>query len=273
MSDTPVPEDLRRLQDTYMPHGLIHRVCCFASLGSTNQTLRDWARRGEPEGTVVIADRQVRGRGRMGRDWHSPAGCNLYLSILVRPRLKPDRASLLTLLAAAAVAETLDRSLGLQPQIKWPNDILLDGKKCCGILIEMESSREVIDHAVVGIGLNANMKDSLPEVSYPVTSLSRELGRDLDRSQVATDLLKTFELRYRAACDEDFVQVLEWWRGYEVLSGREVRMMVGERDVTGVVRGYDALGGIRLQSGGGAVQTVHSGEVTRVRPVSALREI
>ena len=161
------------------------RVRFLKDVDSTNTEAFELGHRGEPEGTVVVAERQRKGKGRIGRHWVSPPGVNLYTSILLRPRVLPMDAQKLTLLAAVAVAETVSGFLGRRASVKWPNDILAGSRKLAGILLEMESEADRVKFVVVGIGVNINMPPGLvdPALRPPVTSIMEETGLKVSRAE------------------------------------------------------------------------------------------
>lgn len=173
------------------------KAICLDSVGSTSDVARRLAQRGDPEGTLVIAEEQTAGRGRQGRSWIAPSGSGLLLSLVFRPSLAPAELPQLLMASSLAVAQAIEDATGLPVRLKWPNDILLEGKKAGGILIEASLSGDELDYAVVGIGLNVNLDAAqIPEIAGSATSLSTELGRRVPRLQVLQSLLQSMEEEY-----------------------------------------------------------------------------
>jgi BirA family biotin operon repressor/biotin-[acetyl-CoA-carboxylase] ligase len=173
------------------------QVVCLDSVSSTNDVAKRLAQRGAPEGTLVVAEEQTAGRGRQGRRWLAPKGSSLLFSLVFRPSPTPTTLPQLLMASSLAVAEAIEHSTGLPVRLKWPNDILIGGKKAGGILIEAGFSGEELDYAVVGIGLNVNLDPTeIPEIANSATSLSAELGRNVPRLQVLHSLLRSMEREY-----------------------------------------------------------------------------
>lgn len=222
-------------------------------VGSTNTVAEDAARDGVMEGYVVLADRQTGGRGRRGREWRSPEG-GVWMSFVLRPDIPPRDAGVVTLAASVAVARALEE-LGLSPRIKWPNDVLLDDRKVCGILVELQADAEVISYAVVGVGLNANV---VPDVDVPATSVAGELGREVDRAELVASVLEGFEEVYLGD------DVLDEWRQRSSTLGREVRIETAGRTVEGRAVGLDPSGALRVDVGGDE-RVVSAGDCRHLR--------
>lgn len=237
----------------------------FEETTSTSTIAMNLGHEGAPHGTVVLADAQTKGRGRMGRSWVSPPGKNLYLSILLRPDLPPTRAPELTLLAAVAVHETLD-ALGVRPAVKWPNDIEVNGKKTVGILCEMSAELSGLRYVVIGIGIDVNMavEDFPPEIASIATSLECALGRKLDRSEILASLLSNFERWLDVHAREGFEPVRRRWSECTNLFGTRVRARMTQGDLVGVVEGLDTDGALLLRDDRGAIERVVVGDVERL---------
>ncbi len=248
------------------PHlrGTWRRVHWFEETDSTQQVARELARAGAAEGTIVIAESQTAGRGRLGRQWHSPPGLNLYCSVLLRPALAPGTVPQLALVAGVAVAAAVAEATGMQPAIKWPNDVLLGGRKVAGILVEMDSEMERVHHVIVGIGVNLNA----PLASFPrdlrekATSLRVATGRRIARAAFTGGLLAALEARYGRFVSAGFESVRAEWEGFSCLTGTEVRVASPEGEVAGRVLGLDDDGALRLAGAGGAIIRIVAGEVT-----------
>ena len=254
----------RRLQDAGLswPADIEHAL----ALPSTNDRLKQRARAGAAPWTIVLADAQTAGRGRQGRRWVSPPG-NLYLSVLLRPAPPGARWSVLPLAAGLAVAEALGAE-GLEASLKWPNDVIVSGRKIGGILAEASSSADGLEFVVVGIGVNVALRPpGLPEeVAATVTSMAEELARAVDRTLVAAEVLARLTVWYHALAREGppvvqaawRVRALPWW-------GKTVEAVAGERRLRGIARDLDESGALVLELEDGTRALLHSGEVREVR--------
>jgi BirA family biotin operon repressor/biotin-[acetyl-CoA-carboxylase] ligase len=239
----------------------------YESIGSTNDEALAWAANDTPDLSLVVADEQTAGRGRLDRKWFTPKDTALAFSLLLRPTA--EEKTLLTRivgLAALAVADSL-RKRALNAQIKWPNDVLINGKKVCGILIESVWSGEDVDCVVTGIGINV-LKGAIPPAEsllFPATSLEEELGDAPDRLEILRDILaRLIELRPQLVTDE----FLKQWQSLLAFQGQPVQVESGTaRAVTGHVTGLDPDGSLRLQNEHGETVTVRFGDV-RLRPLA-----
>jgi len=237
------------------------------TLGSTSDHLKERARRGAAPWTVVLADTQTAGRGRQGRRWSSPAG-NLYLSVLLRPEAPGPRWALLPLAAGVAVAEALAGE-GLDARLKWPNDVLVGGRKVGGILAEATSGSDGLEFVVVGIGINvASRPLDLPaEVAASVTCLQDELAREVDRLAVAAAVLARLTVWYHSLAREGPRAVQSAWRERALAWwGRTVEAFSGGRRLRGIARDLDEGGALVLELEDGTRTPLVSGEVREVRP-------
>lgn len=269
--DRLYPAEVQRgLATRWLGRRMIYRE----SVGSTNELARERARAGEPAGTIVVAEEQVGGRGRRGRGWLSPAGKGIWLSLLLRPALPPGKLGRLTLLAAVAVAEAVAGATGLRPGIKWPNDLLLAGRKFCGILLEMAGQPEAVEYVIAGIGLNVNLERAdFPEELVPVaTSLALELGRPVERVPLLQAILSRFEERYEewalagAGGEEDREDpLLRAWREWTVTLEREVEISGPGGRLVGVARDVAADGSLLLELPDGRTEKIYVGDVS-LRP-------
>jgi BirA family transcriptional regulator, biotin operon repressor / biotin---[acetyl-CoA-carboxylase] ligase len=242
------------------------RLVCLKETESTNAVAFRMAEEGAPEGTVVIADTQSAGKGRLGRVWLSPPGVNLYCSVVLRPPISPVAACQLTFLSVVAVARAIAGCTTLSPQIKWPNDILVSGKKVAGLLNEMNAETEKVNFVVLGIGVNLNMRLSqLGEgVRHPATSLLEEGGVEVDRAAFARTLLQELDRLYDRFLVEGEGPVRAEWLERSAIRGRSVRVSCGSREFGGVVQGVDAFGALLVETPDGVLETVLSGDVTLV---------
>ncbi len=236
----------------------------FAETDSTQRVARELARDGAAEGTIVVAEAQTSGRGRLGRTWHSPAGRNLYCSIVLRPRVVPADVPQVALVLGLAVADALATIPGLAPRIKWPNDVLLDGRKVAGILTEMDAEVERVHHVIAGIGVNLNATRSAfpPELRAKATSVRLATGRPVDRAELTGRLLASVEARYGRFVGGGFARLAAEWESYSCLTGTEVRVVSPAGEVAGRVLGLDPDGALRLRLPDGALHRIVAGEVT-----------
>jgi BirA family biotin operon repressor/biotin-[acetyl-CoA-carboxylase] ligase len=215
---------------------------------------------------VVLAEAQSAGRGRLGRTWHSPRGKNLYCSIVLRPALSPSTVPQLALVAGLAAARAIE-TLGLRPAIKWPNDVLLDGRKAVGIITEMEAELDRVHVVIVGIGVNVNgaAADFPPYLRETATSLAIAAGRPIDRVRFAAALIDALDADYRRFVAAGFAVLRADWEQRSALAGRAVTVRWADGEVAGTVAGIDDDGALRLVDATGTSRRVLAGEVT-LRP-------
>jgi BirA family biotin operon repressor/biotin-[acetyl-CoA-carboxylase] ligase len=237
----------------------------FDSLDSTNTHARRLALEGAAEGTVVIAETQTKGRGRLGRTWVSPPFRNLYLSLIVRPPVATAEAPQLVLVAGLAVAETV-REWTAGAAIKWPNDVLIDGRKVAGILTEMEADGDRVRFVIIGIGVNLNSAatDFPPELHDKAVGLCTAMGAPIDRVAFADRLLSRLEERYELFVHQGFAAVRPLWEGLSCLTGKPVEVDDGYRRYAGVAVGIADDGSLRLRDAAGSEIRVVVGDVTIV---------
>ena len=229
-----------------------------AALGSTQDLARELARAGAAEGTVVLAGRQTAGRGRLGRSWISPTG-GLYLTVVLRPPAEHLKA--LVIIAALAVARAIERLAGLQTSLKWPNDVLVAGRKISGILSESELVGEGVSYALVGIGVNVNADMAAYGEATPLaTSVMTELGREVSREGLAAGILNEFEALYLAAQAGEPIH--KEWRARLGTLGKEVQVRFGEQVEEGLAEDVDADGNLVLRRADGSRVTIAAGDVT-----------
>jgi BirA family biotin operon repressor/biotin-[acetyl-CoA-carboxylase] ligase len=235
----------------------------FKETESTNIIAREIANSVE-EGAVVIAESQTGGRGRMGHKWISPEG-GIWLSIILKPRMQPLHAPRITLLAGVSVAKTI-RSYGLPAKIKWPNDVLINGKKVCGILTEIGAEADQIDYIVVGIGIDANVDtEAFPEdFRGSSTSLKKELGHEINRTEFLRELLYEFEALY-LTFQKDFSSILEEWRNMSATIGEWVKITTQTRIIYGAAIGVDNEGALILETEEGRLEKIVAGNCEHLR--------
>ncbi|MBI4188615.1 MAG: biotin--[acetyl-CoA-carboxylase] ligase [Chloroflexi bacterium] len=234
------------------------RVVYHPRLTSTMDLARQEAQQGAAEGTIVLADEQSAARGRLKRVWLSPIG-SLPLSIILYPPLTILPS--LIMIASLAVVHSIEQTAGLKPQIKWPNDVLINGKKVCGILIETDVRGKTVKYAVIGIGINVNLRlADFPEITPIATSLSDELGKDVSRLEVLRCLLVELERLYLSLSSGG--TVYEEWRDRLVTLGKKVRVKSGEEVEEGVAESVDRNGSLFLRGVDGKLTRIVVGDVT-----------
>lgn len=233
------------------------------SVASTNRWAEECAKLGACDGTIFLAETQSAGRGRLDRKWISPRG-GLWFSVVFRPRLRTAGAFGLVFVASLAVAEVLKKLYKLEIQVKWPNDVLANGKKVCGILAETKSDGRNVEYVVVGVGINANFKirRSLPEVLWKtVTSLEDELGVKVELEPLLGELLKRFEGLYSVFLKKGFSAVLVEWKKFAGFLGCKVEVLSMNEKLTGLALDVDGDGSLVLKLADGAVKHVCAGDV------------
>ena len=238
-------------------------IVCFTETDSTNVRARKLGENGAAHGTLVVAEQQTAGRGRRGRGWESPAGSSIYMSLLLRPEFLPNKAPMLTIVMAYSVATALREQTGLDFRIKWPNDIVLNGKKVVGILTEMSTEIEYINHVVIGVGINVNTEAFPEEICATATSIRRESGKTWRRAELIAAILRQFEVQYeRFVKEEDLAYLREAYDAILVNCNREVRIL-GEKDGNrAVALGIDDQGELLVRKEDGTVTSVYAGEVS-----------
>lgn len=240
------------------------RLMCLKRTGSTNADAFRLAEDGAAEGTVVIADAQTSGKGRRGRIWSSPEGVNLYCSVVLRPTIMPHEAPQLTFLSAVAVARTIERTTALKPEIKWPNDVLVAGKKVAGLLNEMSAETDGINFVILGIGVNLNMSaEQFPDdLRHPATSLQMESGCRIERAAFAGIMLNELDNLYADFLASGFGPVREEWQMRCNAHGRNVLVSDSGNDVaSGIFAGIDEDGALLVNTAEGVNKRILSGDV------------
>ena len=215
-----------------------------------------------PHGTVVVAEGQTEGRGRLGRNWISISGVGLYLTIVLRPKIPSHLAPLLTLGTAVAAHDTIERTTGLEVDIKWPNDLLVGGKKVCGILSELHAELDRVRSLIIGVGVNVNHSEIPEEIREIGTSLRIESGRRQSRIEILVDFLTAFEKLYLGFIQKGPASIIEpWMRSSSFAHGRTLEINDGVRQIRGTTDGLNASGALRIRQADGSVEEVYSGDV------------
>ena len=263
-ADTPMllPYEIREHLETELlgKREIFH----FVETDSTNARAKDLAEKGAGEGTLVVAERQTAGRGRKGRNWFSPAFEGLYISLILRPHISPADAPKMTLLSAVAAARALIGLTDRDVQIKWPNDIFMQGKKVAGILTELSAEQDRINYLVAGLGINVNTKVFSPDIAGKATSVFLETGDAFSRVHLLCEYLKQVEFYYNLSQSSGFGPVLEEWRALSYLHGRRVRVRFFKDTVEGVVVDIDANGALVVKDDKGVSKHIYSGDLEPV---------
>ena len=261
--DILTPDLLRQQLKGSMFSKKIHH---YFRTDSTNRVALELGYTNEPEGSVVLAEEQTAGRGRAGRNWHSERATGIYVTLLLRPRISPVRAPLLTMMAGLSAHAAIHAQTGLQSDVKWPNDLMLNGKKLGGILTEMHAEPTLVRFVIVGIGINVNQEKFPSELSGIATSLRAETGKPQSRLELLARLLREFETDYNRflrdgpdSIIERFTQVSSYARG------KRVRVSNGNESYVGVTAGLRPEGLLQVQQDDGMLVTVLAGDVTEIK--------
>ncbi len=235
----------------------------FESLDSTNRKAYELASHGAKEGEIVIAESQTKGKGRLGRSWFSPPYVNLYLSIILRPQILPQQASLITLMAAVATANAIERASGITPSIKWPNDILIRGRKVAGLLNEIQSETDRIHFIILGIGVNLNADEEMfpKELRSMATSIKREKGGTISRRDFLSLLLQQLEEWYALFQEKGNQPILEAWRERARIQGKPVRVTSFRETLSGLAIDIDSDGALLMRTETGKERRVVAGDI------------
>jgi BirA family biotin operon repressor/biotin-[acetyl-CoA-carboxylase] ligase len=236
----------------------------FEQTTSTNDVIEKLARDGVKEGVVVFAESQTRGRGRLGRKWISPARKGLWFSVLLRPNLRPQETTQLTVAAATALRRAIVSQTGLEPEIKWPNDIQLDGRKVAGILTELNAELDSVKYVILGIGVDVNLaaSDFPHELRKTATSLRVEADRMIPRAELATVILQELDADYTRIVSGKFGAVADEWEAHCSTIGRDVVIRIGERQIRGRAEALDEDGALLLRTIHGHLERIIGGDVT-----------
>lgn len=237
------------------------RVFTFEKIDSTNNCAKALANVGKEEGIVVIAEEQTAGKGRLGRSWEANRGENLTFSILLRPKVSPEAINLLPLSVGVAIAEAIERVTRLKVECKWPNDLLLNGKKVAGILMESSMRENTIDFVVVGVGLNVNQTQFPPNLQTRATSLKLESKQEIDRARLFKEILASLETNYYAGMKTEFKSVMSSWLRRTPMLNKPIVISQQGTIISGFVRGLSPDGGLVLHTNG-TEKTLYAGDVT-----------
>jgi BirA family transcriptional regulator, biotin operon repressor / biotin---[acetyl-CoA-carboxylase] ligase len=240
------------------------KIYYYSETGSTNDEAFSLGKACAPEGTGVIADSQSGGKGRFGRSWHSPRGANIYTSVILRPQMESSEISRIPIMAGVAVAEVLDAFCPGKISLKWPNDVLLNDKKVCGILSTAKITAGKIDFIVLGIGINVNMSGNQfsEEIRDSATSLFVETGRELSREELIISLYENLEKWYKQLTQKEFGCIKEKWLNLTPMIGQDVQVVFQDEIIAGKAAGIDDDGSLILMAGGNKEIKVSAGDAT-----------
>lgn len=238
-------------------------VYYYAELDSTNLEAKRLGEKGATHGTLVVADMQTAGKGRRGRSWSSPSGSSIYTTILLRPDLEPNCAPMMTLVMAYSVACAVREQTGLEVQIKWPNDIVVHGRKICGILTEMSTEIDYIHYVIIGVGINVNIQEFPEEIRETATSLSLELGQAVKRSSLLACMMRHFEKTYQVFMEtHDLSKLREKYNQLLVNYGQEVKVLGEMVSYHAIALGINDKGELQVEKEDGTKASILSGEVS-----------
>jgi len=258
-ADVLIPAMLRRrLEGTPFAKHMHH----FFTIGSTNDAALELGHSGAPHGTVVLAEQQTAGRGRVGRKWHSEKSNGIYMSVLLRPGISPVEAPLITLVAGLAARDAVAEQTGVVPDVRWPNDLMLGGKKCGGILTEMHAEPDRVQYVVVGIGINVNHETLPTDIRGLATSLRIETGHTQSRNELVVRLLRALDGYYNQFLRQGTEAILRRFR--EVSSyceGKRVRVATATETYLATTAGLDSSGVLRVRRENGKTEPVLAGDV------------
>ncbi len=263
LPDILAPSLIRsELAHTELGHKIIH----YFRTDSTNSVALQLDAHDGPHGTVVVAEEQTAGRGRLGRSWYSEKSSGIYCSIILRPPLSPAAAPILTLLAGVATHRAIRAVTGLSPDIRWPNDLLVNGKKICGILTEMKAELDRLHMVVLGIGINVNHRAIPQELQEVATSLAIEGGKHYSRLQIVIELLREAERHYHMLLREGNAAIVrEWSAESSYAEGKRVRIKANGSEYTGTTAGLNTSGALKILRDDGQPELLVAGEISEVR--------
>lgn len=235
----------------------------FETVSTTMDVALRLGMEGSPEGTIVLAETQTKGRGRLGRHWVSPKYKGIYLSVILRPKISPSRASLLTLLSAISVCEAIKELTLLEPKIKWPNDIILNNRKLGGILTELNGETDQVKFVVIGLGLNVNNDNK--SLLNTAISLKEAKQEEVSRVDLLQEILRRIELNYRLFQKGEQKEIIEKWRAFNSTLGRRVRITSQQGQIEGAAVAIDDDGGLLVRKDSGIIEKIMCGDVLHCR--------
>lgn len=233
---------------------LEQRIHHFREIGSTMDVAKELAKRGAGEGTIVVAESQIQGRGRLKREWLSPQG-GIYFTVILRPKISPIYAPRVNLMASVAVAKTIRKLFGLKAELKWPNDVLIEGRKVCGILAEMDAETDVINSVNLGIGINANA--AIYQFEKSATSLGSELGKEISRKEFFGSVLEEIAEQQGSLTKMD---LLEEWKSLSATLNKNVKIVAPGGEIVGRAIDIDVSGALLIRGEDGSLRNAIAGD-------------
>ncbi len=252
-------QEIKPLLKTKIIGNKIHH---YKEITSTNDVIKQLADNGSPEGTIVVCEEQLAGKGRLGRKWFSPNGAGIWCSVLLRPSIMPQHASKLTLLGAVAVAQGIRNQCGITSGIKWPNDLLVQGKKVCGLLTEMRAELDSVEYVVIGFGINVKNIEFHDEVSCKAISLEQLVGSKISRKKLLAEILASIESNYLLFLEQGFTPIKEQWEQFNITLGKKVVLSSPGQRVAGTAVRLGEEGQLVIKSVKGEEQAYYAGEIT-----------
>jgi len=256
--DRMLPDEVQYGLDTKI---VGKKICAYEETGSTNDVALEMANKGEPEGSVIFAESQTKGRGRLKRQWYSPKRKGLWFSLILRPDMSPQYAPIITACGAVAVAKAVGSFTGLSVWIKWPNDIFVNGKKVGGILTELSTEIDSVKFVIIGIGINVNGTKWPEELKNIATSLEEEGGRKYSRIDLSREILKSLDYYYGLIRKKYFQEIIEEWKNMSLVLGRRVRVNQGSEKYEAQAMGMDEQGALIVRTDDGFTKHIMSGDV------------
>ncbi|MDH7507465.1 MAG: biotin--[acetyl-CoA-carboxylase] ligase [Candidatus Thermoplasmatota archaeon] len=253
--DIIIPQEITLDLDTDI---IGKEILYFKSINSTNDYAKKIAEKRKKEGIVIVADIQTKGRGRKNRVWFSSSG-GLWFSIVLRPKIPANYGMFLTMIASISVVQAIKKLTGISPVIKWPNDVLINGKKVCGILTEFDVKKNLINYAVVGIGININNKIN-KQIKKIATSLSIEVGVNISRIKFLKTIIKCFDKYYKNLNIYNFIKIKNLWSLYAKIIGKKVKIMENGNTLTGIISDVDNYGFLILKTKD-AIYKISNGDI------------
>ncbi len=240
-----------------------NNIIFHKTINSTNTLAKELAAHGAPEGTLVLAEEQTEGRGRINRVWLSPACENLYFTVVLRPCIQADQVFVLTMVLALAASDAMKKEIGIRSMIKWPNDLYVGRKKLGGILTEVSVREKAVEYVILGLGLNVNWNPQEGEsMLYPATSIFAETGIRASRSDLLIKILKSYESSYSRVLSGQINDIYKRWNELSMIKGREVKIHSGQETVHGKVLRIDKNGALVILNDDGQEEKIHSGDVS-----------
>ncbi len=254
-----IPQTPYKIQQTFLGYKIHH----YSSVSSTNDTAKEHAKKSDEEKIVILAETQTHGKGRLGRQWISPEG-GLWFSIILHPRIRPKEALKLTFIMSLAVAKTIKTLFGLNTEVKWPNDVLVNSRKICGILTETTTKGDAVEFVVVGVGINANVElEFFPSnLQSTVTSLKHELGHKIKLGALTRGILQSFEHRYKRFLAGLWNALLQEWKSMATFLGQRVEVISFDEVLVGEAWDIADDGALIIRLPDGVLKKVVAGDVT-----------